>query len=274
MLHETQIDAPGNARACEQECARSSERLARYLHGGAALEEHEVYRHHRRDCPACAETFREALALTTELSQQRRETQLKKEREQRRARRRADAIEGSNTRAGGLSRRRRNAHLRLMLMPAFAVFIMLGVYPATRSWGPPRVALTVTEGAVIVSGESVAAGEEPRTLQRGDWCVLDAGGAGELVLKDTRLGLEPGTRVLIEDSFDLRVRLHGGRLAIAGPCVVTTTEGVVEVPGGSGWIALVDGGLRVHSDTGAWGASNSHSQLLLGADETVLLGRP
>lgn len=270
MLHETQTDA----QAQEHDCALSSERLARYLHGGASLEEQAVYRRHRRGCPPCAETFREALAQTTELSQQRRGTQLRKQKEQRRARRRADAIEGSHTRAGGLSSRRRNAHLRLMLMPAFAIFIMLGVYPATRSWGPPRVALTVTDGAVIVSGESVAAGEEPRTLQRGDWCALDVGGAGELVLKDTRLGLEPGTRVLIEDSFDLRVRLDGGRLAVEGPCLVTTTAGVVEVPGGSGWIALVDGGLRVHSDTGAWGASNSHSQLLLGVDETVLLGRP
>ena len=274
MLPETPIEATGSALDVEHECARTRERLALYLRGGASAEQHVEFRSHRKVCPACARTFREALVMRTELSLRRRETEREEQRAQRRAQRRATAIEGSDTHAGGMGRRRRNAHLRLFMMPAFAVFIMLGVYPASRNWAPPRVALSVTEGRVIVSGETLTAGAEPRTLQRGDWCVAGSGAGGELVLSETRLHLEPGTRVLIEDSFDLRVRLQGGRIAIEGPCVVTTEAGVVEVSSGTGSVALLAEGLEVHSRTGAWSASNSRGTQLLAAGETVLLDLP
>jgi len=252
-------------------CSLTPERTLRYLHGGATREDDADFRRHLAVCSDCKETFREALAATADVARNRRELRAEKERQRQRARRRAFAVQGALSREGKARRRLRNARLRLVLMPALALLLMLVIYPKARSWGPPQVRLTVDAGTAHVSGDEVTAGSGPRTLARGDWCSLSAGGSAELVLGDTRLVLSTGSLVLIEDARELRVRLDRGRLGIEGPCVVTAEEGIVEVPGGAGALEKVAGALEVRPREGTWTALTSRSEERVGPGETARL---
>ena len=253
------------------DCGRTPERVAHYLRGGLAGRERAEFRAHLAECASCEATYRESVCVATQLAARRRETRDKRERARAAARRRTMLVEGSLSRHGRLPRTRRNAHLRLILMPAFAVFLMMVIFPRAQAWGPQRVHLTEAEGLVRVSGLLVDEPVESRELSRGDWCAVGPEGRARLELGDTHIELAAGTLLLIEDSAQLRLRIDAGRIDIQGTCVVTAEEGVVEASGGSGHVAMRPEGLEVHTREGAWTAFTSRAEHALAAGETVLL---
>jgi hypothetical protein len=161
-----------------------------------------------------------------------------------RRRQRQHAMEGARLLGGGHPTR--SALLRILLLPALAVFALTRVGPGLR---PARAAEVrrLSPGVLVDGGElespTAVVGKSARVETR-------ASGVALLACARAMVRIEPSTRLWIEDGSRSRIRIHQGSLGIAGSGTVTSELGVVLVEEGRAKIRLSGAELVVTAEAG------------------------
>jgi hypothetical protein len=149
----------------------------------------------------------------------------------------------------------RGARLRLLLLPAFAVFLFTVV---ARGPGPEETArLLPLGGAVQVGQELLGVAGDGLSVLRGQLCATGEDGRARIEASGGSADLEPGTWLWLEDAEGPRLRLGGGELVARGLATLTSPAGIVEVHGGAARVRLAGGGLEVEALQGEATVANS-----------------
>jgi len=222
-------------------CADTRARARAFLTGspdapaGAAARR---MREHLAACPACDAAYRAEAEFVAQLGRENRRT-----RERKGVPRRGRASRFLTLPAP------RKTRLRLVLIPAFAIFLMTQS-DRLRSQAGWRV--EALEGPVVAEGESVPATESSRRLTIGETCSTGERGRAVLRLGDTRLVLGPRTDLVLGSESERSVRFAGGELTVGGPCRLQAALALVDVGrGSSARVASTDPGLRIECLTGS-----------------------
>jgi hypothetical protein len=183
---------------------------------------------------------------------------------QRRERRRQTIADGFSASLFGGTDRGRRAHLRLLLLPALALFLASVIWPMA---GRNLPGLEVLAGQVDLDGRVLAPADGRTAVHRGNWCATSRGSRALLTLGDTAVELAPDSRVLVEDDREGRLRLDAGELRVRGDCLVTSGWGVVLAEGAEGLLRAGPEGLEIEAISGTLTASDSRGEVTLGAGE-------
>jgi hypothetical protein len=242
------------------DCAATSARIAAFIDGGLSGSESAAMREHRRVCKECDEEWRASLSTTAHLHHRGRVGAREDDRAARRAHNRRLALEGALATPTRPGRRVRRARLRLLLLPALAIFLMAVIYPGSRRSVSQLEALS---GRVELAYRSLVPDDGSFTVRRGDWFETGPDARARLTLGPADIEVEPSSRVLIEDRASGRVRLIAGTLSLRGDGIVTADAGVVQVQAGEGRVSARPDGLEVAAASGTVLAAHS------GGEETV-----
>lgn len=165
-------------------------------------------------------------------------------------------------------RRLAGVRLRTLLLPAFAIVLM--IHFGSRAGAPLGVHAGFTPSP---DGKSFAGprifrepGMAAVTLAPGDVVGTLEGGRSTLALGDGTLELEEGARAVVASLMPPRARLIGGSARITGTLRVVTAMGVIDIAGGEADVRLDEGGLEVVLARGAGvlTAPNGRTQLVPG----------
>ncbi len=136
--------------------------------------------------------------------------------------------------------------MRLLLIPAFAIFIFIQF--GSRAGAPLGVhaAFTPGDGTSFAGPRVFRNGvEESIRLAPGDVVGATSGSGSTLELGGGRLALEPGARAAVASLMPPRVRMIGGRAHVSGRLRVVTAHGILDLESGSADLTLGDQGLTV-----------------------------
>jgi len=161
---------------------------------------------------------------------------------------------GSGTGAGRRPLRLSRIRLRTLVLPAFAVFLMvhfggsaakpLGVEAAFEPGTGEAFA-----GFVQVDGEAgpveATGGRSSIPVESGDVVGTTAGSPGTLRLGPGSLELHAGARALVESVMPPRVRLISGTAIARGEVRVLTAHGLLEQAEGESSLGISPDGLRL-----------------------------
>lgn len=202
---------------------------------GAALRR---MREHLAGCPACDAAYREEAAFVAALGRAGRRTRERK----------GVPRQGRGARWRYLAAPRQT-RLRLVLIPAFAIFLMTQS-DRLRSQSGWRV--EALDGVVVAEGERVAPTETSERMVAGEVCSTGSTGGAVLRFGDTLLVLGPDTELVVGSSVDRSVRLSAGRVVAGGPCSLETPLAWIDVDdGASARVEVAGGGLAVECLSGA-----------------------
>jgi hypothetical protein len=205
------------------DCADRGARSGEWLRGDGSAESGRAWREHLRRCGSCREAFVADVACLSELTRGSHAERIRRQKAQRRAQQRRQALAGA---FGGTWERLRGARLRLLVLPALAIFL---VTMLSRPPGSARaVRAQALGGAVWLSGTSLAAHGAPRALLPGEGCVTGEDGAARLGSALAGVELEGSAQAWLESHEPARFRLGPGRFRLHGDLLATTRWGVIE----------------------------------------------
>lgn len=208
------------------DCAAVRSSFGGWLRSSDSVAAGSARRAHMRACASCREAFLADLERLSELTRGGHAERLRRQWTQRRAHQRGLALAGAFEGTWG---RLRSARLRLLIMPALAIFLV------TSLSRPPGSVLTVRaqtlQGSVWLAGTSLPADTGPRALLRGEGCATGADGAAHLGSKTASVELEPLAQAWLESHSPARFRLGTGRFKLQGDLTATTRWGVLECQG-------------------------------------------
>ncbi len=260
--------APDEQATPEADCTATRGRIAAFLGGRLERDSANELRAHRKQCARCDDEWRASIDAASQLRRRGRVSDEQEAREQRREHNRRLALEGAFAASGQPNRRVRRARRRLLLMPALAILLMAVIYPMSRR---SSARLEALEGEVELSYRTLTADEQGASLKRGDWISTGPDVRARLTVGDAEVEIEPGSRVLLEDANQGRLRLIAGALGVSGDCVVTSDLGVVQVEGGAGRIRMLPRGLEVQNLKGSLVTANSGGEEVVRPGERTLL---
>ena len=194
-------------------------------------------RAHLAACPECKQAYQQEAEFVARLGAENRRTRERKgiPRQGRRQRWRYVAAP-------------RQTRLRLILIPAFAIFLMT---QSDRLRSRAGWRLEALDGLVIAADDPVVATETSRRLISGESCSTGPGGRAVLRFGDSRLVLGPETEVVLGVEAARSIRFVGGRLIVGGPCRVQSALALIDlVEGSSGRLAYTRDGFTVECLTG------------------------
>lgn len=234
--------APGNA-----ECSIFASQLDAWLNGDLEPAPRHAMRAHIERCADCNQDYRAMLVATARLHREARLDVARTDAES--APTMVHRMVSWSTLFGG---KPATPPHRLLAR----VMLFVGALLATLAWRSSEAVegtatLTVLSGVAHIGGvEALRPSDPSRSMARGEWCGTGEASSAELSLGDATVHLDPDTLVWIEGVNNPRLRLERGRLSIEGECCLTSPYGVVEVTGGSAWVAVSGGVLSVDSGTG------------------------
>ena len=262
------MSAPTHRSREPEECAATPRRAAAFLAGSLPADELRALRAHREHCRACDATWRNTITAASNLGKRGRgdhgaasAEELAEQRAERRRQTISDGFSATLFRGGDKGRR---AHLRLLLLPALALFLASVIWPMASRNLP---GLEVLAGQVELDGRVLSPVDGRTTIHRGNWCSTSPSSRALLTLGDTAVELAPDSSLLVEDDAEGRLRLDTGELRVSGDCLVTTGWGVVLVEDAEGLLRAGPDGLEIETISGTLTASDSHGEVTLSAGE-------
>jgi hypothetical protein len=236
------------------DCGQAGARLAAFLAGELSRAEQERLRGHLAGCPACRQRFEEAMSLAAHLNREPRRVRDLAARLERRRAQRSRALSGAMRLPGG----DRGARLRLLVLPALAIFLFTGL-----ARGPREASTAVLEpmaGAVFLGKEQLGSTDRTWDVVPGQQCSTGDEGRARLGLGPSFVELGPRTRLWLEDVDAARIRLGTGSLRVGGSATLTSRAGVVEVREGLATVRLGPEGLTVVALEGEAVVADSHGE--------------
>ena len=144
-------------------------------------------------------------------------------------------------------RRIAGVRLRTLLLPAFAIVLM--IHFGSRAGAPlgVRAGFTPSQNGTSFAGPRVfdEHGMAEVTLAPGDVVGTLDGGKSTLALGEGSLELEKGARAVVASLMPPRARLIGGKARINGKLRVVTAMGVIDIQDGEASVVLDERGLEV-----------------------------
>jgi len=218
-------------------CATTAPLVRRFLARGLPPAQRERLRAHLERCGHCRREYEGSVEAVACVGRSRRAARGRLERALRhellRPGRLAQELE--------LARGRRRSHaLRPMVYAALAATLLMLL---ARPGGPGATELVPVVGAVEAGTRRL---EAPGPLRQGERVATDAAGRARFVGRGLRVELGPDTRLLVERTRRLRLRLFRGALEARGAVTVVATGAAVEVgAGGEARVEIAGDGLRV-----------------------------
>jgi hypothetical protein len=243
-------------------CEEALRLVHRFLGEGPDTGEHLILREHLEGCRACNDVYLDTVGAAAALGRTRRHLREEKEKDTRRITQRRLAF------GGAMPGNRSGRNLRILLLPALAIFAMLHFQSIFGA--PPRVDLSIIAGPVAIPDVVL---EEPGTvlpMARGDWCATARGASARLAVGQTEVHLGGLTRVMLEDTRPLRLRFGHGTLVLSGPATVTSPVGVIEVVEGRARLTYEDAVLSAECLSGRLNGWNSKGGREISAGEQAV----
>lgn len=210
-----------SSAACD--CSARDARSREWLRGGGSKASARAWRQHLRGCEACRAAFVADVARLSELTRGSHAERVLRQKAQRRAQQRRLALAGAFE---GTWDRLRGARLRLLVLPALAIFLVTML-----SRPPGRVHAVHAQalgGSVWLSGTSLSVDGAPRALLRGEGCATGADGTARLGSPQAAVELQGSAQAWLESHAPERFRLGAGRFTLRGDLTATTRWGVIE----------------------------------------------
>jgi hypothetical protein len=207
-------------------CARARAATLAFATGAARAPRELEPRCHLAECAACAEHYRATLAVASRLARGGRLARHERERRERRLRQRKLARAGARARGS----RQRSARLRILLVPAFFIFLLVQLPALSRE--PAGARLFVLAGRVHAAGKLLEPRPEPVLLAPGEACALEPGARARLELASVRCELAGEARVWIEALEGARLRLWAGEMELEGRGTVVTAAALAQLDSG------------------------------------------
>ncbi|MFT7486954.1 MAG: hypothetical protein ACI9F9_002811 [Candidatus Paceibacteria bacterium] len=217
-----------------------------YARGELEPDPTRILRLHLAQCPACMTLYRDTMETTALMG--RRNQGEREERALERAQKNLHEKHfGPRPNPGkGMSRYK----LRLLLMPAFAIFLL--IHFTGLGEPPARVDLIATDGLVKVNGVLRAHPEKPFLILPGRWVTTGQFGKAVIDGGSCLLNLGQETDCLVEAARPVRVRLERGRIDLDGELIVVTVLGLLHVRDGKGRVYVDEQGLHFEPESGDW----------------------
>lgn len=227
-------------------CQRAFILTREFTSGEIEKPELRKLRSHMAFCGECRQTYREAVETTASLSRFAVEA-----REQRQIERQRNALHAKVYGEKEKPKRRRFPfRLRLILMPAFFIYLVTQI----TQLGPPpaRVELIGTEGTVHLHGKPIESEVDRLLILPGRWISTMPLAKATLDGRECLFSLGSETEVLLEAARPVRVRVKRGYVKFDGDAVVVTAMGMLDIKAGKGSLHLSDAGLRLEPESGEW----------------------
>ncbi|MAE28275.1 MAG: hypothetical protein QF724_03440 [Planctomycetota bacterium] len=244
-------------------CEEALRLVHRFLGEDGEGAEHLALREHLEACRACHAAYLDAVGTVAALGRAQRHLRQEEEKNTRRATQRRLALAGAGERS---QRRRRN--LRILFLPALAILALVQFQSAFGA--PPRADLAVISGPVAMPELLIEQAGTVLPMVRGDWCATAPGASARLVVGKTEVHLGALTRVMLEGTRPLRLRIGQGTLVLNGPATVTSPVGVIEVTSGRARLTYQDEILRAECLSGYLGGWNTEGGQKIGAGEEAV----
>jgi len=254
--------APG-----DQRCEAAREQIASLLAEGRGLAEFVPLREHLVACADCNAVYRDSLLAETRLRRALLESEFGFEEVPVPARALLSPLHVA--RAGFRSGGKGKAAWVIALGVLFYAVVRLTPEPA----GAIHARLQALKGEVAANGQSLVPGAPAVELQRGDWVRASSGARARLQFGATEVELASSTQVQIEEPASRRLRLEQGALHVAGPLLVSSAFGLVEILDGRATLRVDAEGLLVRSSEGELRAIDARGEhaLLAGEDFRLAL---
>lgn len=208
------------------DCAQAREEIQTFAGSRIPAARGRILRSHLLECGDCKSFYKETIETAASLGSNlraNREAKLAEQSETRRAAQRSvDKLRRS---------RPNHSRLRTVMLPAFFFFLMVSV--TKLAWPDDKVRVTEWGGPVFLNDEPFGFEGVPKKIRRGSWLVTGASGKVSIETGDSAIQLGERTFLLVEEPGAHRFRFRGGELTVAGPSLVTTTHGVLEVIDGA-----------------------------------------
>ena len=213
--HRSDDDEPPRFAGAACDAARS--RIRAFLAGAGSLSMDAVQamRAHLAECPACDAHYHDEAEFVARLGRESRRTRERK----------GVPRQGRGLRWNYL-RPPRQTRLRLVLIPAFVIFLLTQSDRLRQRAGWRLEAL---DGAVVAAEESVPVTATSRRLITGETCSTGPDGSAVLRFGDTRLVLGPATDLVLGVQASRSIRILGGRLVVGGNCRIQTALALIDV---------------------------------------------
>lgn len=265
MMIEGETNPPARRPAPEGEaaCAKARERVVRFLSGTQGLEEDRALHAHLARCSDCNEHYREVLLAAARVARERRlggdssRTELA-------------AVATTTT----FARSGKKARWRTAIFPVGVLMVLAGLLGVPG--GDHTVAAVLLDGRGHAGGRELDPSRAPVDVQRGDWVRVEPASRVALESQGTRMELDAGSEVLVEDARKLRFRLERGSLDVDGPCTVTGGFGIVEIAKGRARFEIRDGRVEIASRSARLTAVDplGEHELGPGGNLEIALARP
>lgn len=228
------------------DCAEARQRTRAFAAGELDTNATRELRKHLASCGECMATYRDTLQTTAQLAQLGAAA-----REARQLERRKHAAVASHFgRSDTKPKKFRNWRLRMILMPAFFIWLMTQI--AGLGQPPAKVEIVSHIGAVEVSGRPVEEDKQPVLVLPGRWILTSSFSKAQLDARACQVRLADRTEVLVESARPVRFRLRVGRMDVEGDLVVVCVLGIVRITQGRGRLTLDDRGLTLEAESGEW----------------------
>ncbi|MDA1264300.1 MAG: hypothetical protein O2816_04390 [Planctomycetota bacterium] len=227
-----------------------------FVSRGLRPDETAALREHVADCKECAAIYHDGVETAAHIGGQHRTERVATEKAVRRWRLRRDSVAAQLP-----SPRGRSARIRTLLYPAFFAYLMVQIV----GFGGPKqagLAVEVLRGTVHAS--------EP--MESGELCATGDDGWAKLFTDDAEARLEPDTRLFLESTDPLRLRLVQGVLELEGTWQITTVHGFVELVEGRARLDLQGNSLACGCERGELRFSDARGQSIVEAGSRARFG--
>jgi hypothetical protein len=217
-----------------------------FASGTLDMEDTRRLRSHLAHCRECMNTYRDAVQTTAQLGRFTIEEREKRLLDRQRRARHAKVFSSPEK----VSKRPNWLRLRLILMPAFFIYLMIQI----TGFGPPpaRVDLVKSDGQVSLQGREVGGREHELLVLPGRWVTTGLYSKAWLDARTAKVRMSGETELLLESARPVRLRLRRGGLEVEGDITLVTALGLLEISEGRGHVFLGDGGLRLDPVAGSW----------------------
>jgi hypothetical protein len=215
-------------------CEKARARIHEFVGGDQPLSEDRALRVHLERCETCNAHYRESLLFAARIGRERR--RLLENRE----------AKGDVVLPAEAERTSRLRRFRAIVLPLALIAALGALFSNT---GEARKV-----AGRLLAGRATTAGRElderaARDLVRGEWLVTDADSRVALESEGTRLELQGGSQLLVEEPRDLRFRMRSGQLMFDGPCSLRGEFGAIECLGGAATLTVSKNAAALESAT-------------------------
>ncbi len=229
------------------DCPEARVRTRAFAAGELGVAATRELRKHLASCAECMSLYRDTLQTTAQLAQLGAEA---REARQLDRRRRAAHAAHFGRKDAPPPKKARNWRLRMILMPAFFIWLMTQI--AGFGQPPAKVEVVSHLGAVEISGRPVQEDKQPQLVLPGRWVLTGPFSKAEIDARECLVQLADRTEALVESARPVRFRLRVGRMKVEGDLVIVCVLGLVRIEEGRGRVTLDERGLTIEAESGSW----------------------